>query len=142
MNKLKFLILIPLLLCFACDDKKLLQVSYDIQVGINTAAQATAAAHQSGVLSDAGFKEIALAELDANNAYISLETALKQSGQVTKANKQSFLLLVQNLAAAAGRMQTAGTLHIKNPDKQKAFLTAVAAIQAAAVIGQSIIASR
>ena len=142
MNNLKYLILIPLLLLAACDDKKILQVSYDIQVGINTAAQATVAAHQSGVLSDAGFKEIALAELDANNAYISLETALKQSGQVTKANKQSFLLLVQNLAAAAGRMQTAGTLHIKNPDKQKAFLTAVAAIQAAAVIGQSIIASR
>jgi len=142
MNKFKLLLLIPLLLCFACDDKKLLQVSYDIQVSLNAAAQATVAAHQSSLLSDAGFREIALAELDANNAYISLETALKQSGQVTTANKASLLLLIQNLAAAAGKMQTAGTLHIKDPNKQKAFLTAVAAIQAAAVIGQSIIASK
>lgn len=142
MNRLKALILIPLLLMASCNQDKLLQVSYEVQVGINTAARATVAAHQAGVLSDSGFREIASAELDVNNAYIELEKVLKVSGGVTKANKASVLSLIQTLATSAGNLGQAGTLHIKNPDKLKAFMVAVAAIQAATAAGQIIVASK
>ncbi len=142
MNKLKALILIPLLLLASCNQDKLLQVSYDVQVGINTAAKITVAAHQSGILSDAGFQQIATVELDVNNAYIELEKVLKVSGGVTKENKASVLALIQSLSTAAGNLGQAGTLHIKNPDKLKAFMTAVAAIQAATAAGQIIVSAK
>ena len=145
MKVLKKILIVPVLLlaislsaCADADRKKLAQASQDFASGVTVTLSVDQALIDQGLIERDDAAALTGAILDVSNAGAEFNRTA-QTVSLSGAGKTLVLGKLTALADAAGRLEAAGTLHIKNSQARLQFQAGVAVIKVAIGVAQSVL---